>query len=348
MNFSQTGIDENAHFCYETPGSCPKIIYPLALLYTMYIFFVVASLLTICGNLLVIITISYFRHLHTPTNYLILSLAVADLLVGGIVMPPGMVRSLETCWYFGDFFCKFHASADFSLCNTSVLHLTLISVDRYYAVCQPLRYQNKITTSSTMIMIVAAWSLGTLFGFGMIFLELNIKGIEDWYFGSVVCDGGCYAVQSMTSCLVYTFGFFYIPMLVIFGFYTKIFLVAQKQVQSIHSMAHQNVNSQNKIISSNKMDQKATKTLTLIVGIFLVCWTPFYLTNFVASCIQYNIPSLLYEIFMWIGYLNSLFNPIIYVFFYSWFRTQIQKLFGKIFNHEAAAISLTVADFAGL
>ncbi|KPP57913.1 hypothetical protein Z043_124312, partial [Scleropages formosus] len=126
-------------------------------------------ILMVFGNLLVNITVANFKQLHTPTNYLVLSLAVTDFFVGAIVMPPSMVRSLETCWYFGELFCKIHTSIDITLCNTSVLNLSLISVDRYYA--------TKITNSVTATMVLTCWTLSAVMAFLMIYLELSIWGV---------------------------------------------------------------------------------------------------------------------------------------------------------------------------
>uniref|UniRef100_W5NMX9 Trace amine-associated receptor 1-like n=1 Tax=Lepisosteus oculatus TaxID=7918 RepID=W5NMX9_LEPOC len=161
----------------------------------IYMICVAIILFTVCGNLFVVISIAHFKQLHTPTNFLVLSLAVADLLLGGFVMPPSMVRSLETCWYYGDLFCKIHSSIDTMLCTTSIFHLSFISIDRYYAVCEPLKYQTKITIYVALFMVVISWSVSAVIGFGLIFLELNIKGIEDVYYENIYCVGGCTLIQ---------------------------------------------------------------------------------------------------------------------------------------------------------
>ncbi|KAI4567419.1 hypothetical protein MJG53_008998 [Ovis ammon polii x Ovis aries] len=117
--------------CYEhLNGSCVKTPYspaPRLILYTVFSF---GAVLTVFGNLLVMISILHFKQLHSPTNFLIASLACADLLVGVTVMPFGTVRSVESCWYFGERYCQLHSCFEGSFCYASIYHLCFISLDR--------------------------------------------------------------------------------------------------------------------------------------------------------------------------------------------------------------------------
>uniref|UniRef100_A0A3B4UWT1 Trace amine-associated receptor 1 n=1 Tax=Seriola dumerili TaxID=41447 RepID=A0A3B4UWT1_SERDU len=179
--------------CYESRNvSCQRTIYPLPIRITLYLILGITVILTVCGNLLVTVSIAYFKQLHTPTNYLIASLAVSDLLLGVLVMFPSMIQCVETCWYFGDVFCNVYMSSDVMLCTASILNLSFISLDRHYAVCQPLLYRRKVTVNVVLIMILLSWSVSALIGFGMIFLKLNIWGVEEFYYNHVACEGGCY------------------------------------------------------------------------------------------------------------------------------------------------------------
>ncbi|XP_049444546.1 trace amine-associated receptor 13c-like [Epinephelus fuscoguttatus] len=104
------------------------------------------TVLTVMLNLLVIISISHFRQLHTPTNLILLSLAVSDLFVGLAVMPPTII-SLQSCGFLGKITCAFLYLLGFTLTSASVGNMVLISVDRYVAICDPLRYSSMITLS---------------------------------------------------------------------------------------------------------------------------------------------------------------------------------------------------------
>ncbi|ETE68192.1 Trace amine-associated receptor 1, partial [Ophiophagus hannah] len=125
--------------CESINGSCIKNSWSMSIRFSMYIFMLCVILATVAGNLAVIISVSHFKQLHTPTNFLILSMAMVDFLLGFCVMPYSMIRSVENCWYFGEFFCKIHTSVDIMLSTASIFHLSFISIDRYYAVCDPLR-----------------------------------------------------------------------------------------------------------------------------------------------------------------------------------------------------------------
>uniref|UniRef100_UPI003AAB9BE3 trace amine-associated receptor 1-like n=1 Tax=Centroberyx gerrardi TaxID=166262 RepID=UPI003AAB9BE3 len=317
--------------CFESRNtSCLRTIYPLSVRVSLYLLLGVMVVLTVCGNVLVVVSVAQFKQLHTPTNYLILSLAVSDLLLGLLVMFPSMILTVETCWYFGDVFCKVWNSADVLLCTASILNLSFISIDRYYAVCQPLLYRSKITVNAVLIMILVSWSVSAVVGFGMIFLELNILGIEEFYYTHVACEGGCVLFQSGVSSTVSSLLSFYIPGVVMLGIYLKIFLVAQRQVRSIHNTR-----------TSDPSQTKATKTLAIIMGAFLSFWTPFFVCNVINPFISYSTPPALFGTLLWVGYLNSTVNPLVYAFFYSWFRKAFRVIIsGKIFNSDISDIKL--------
>ncbi|XP_030237725.1 trace amine-associated receptor 1-like [Gadus morhua] len=293
-----------------------------------------AVVLTVLGNLFVIVAISHFKQLHTPTNYLTLSLAVSDFLLGVLVMFPGMINAVETCWYFGDMLCKLYTSSDVLLCTASILNLSFISIDRYYAVCHPMLYPRKITVHTAVVMILVTWCVSAVVGFGMIFLNLNIMGMEEFYHNNVVCEGGCILFTTGVASTLSAVIAFYIPGVIMLGTYLKIYMVAQRQVRTIGLQ-----NSRSSKV--DKHQRKATKTLAIIMGVFLSVWLPFFLCFIIDPLIGYSVPPALFNTFVWLGYFNSTINPLVYAFFYSWFRKAFQMIIsGRIFRSDMSDTKL--------
>ncbi|XP_071769057.2 trace amine-associated receptor 1-like [Centroberyx gerrardi] len=290
----------------------------------LYIFLGSVSVLTICGNLLVITSILYFKQLHTPTNYLILSLAVSDLLVGAVSLPFSMKYSATKCWYIEDLFCKIRLSVDISLCISSILNLCCISVDRYYAVCQPLRYRTKINVHVAGVMILVNWNVSVLVG-----LVITILGVNRGK-----CDITCFTIIFPISLVMSSFFSFYLPAIIMLSIYLKIFLVAQRQALRIQNTNCQSIKSG---ASVSKKERKATKTLAIVMGIFLICWTPFFLSFTLRPLNNYSTPGPVNETLHWVGLSNSMINPFVYAFFYSWFRAAFRMIIsGKIFQGDFA------------
>ncbi|XP_066569449.1 trace amine-associated receptor 13c-like [Amia ocellicauda] len=139
---------EAVQYCFQSSNSsCTKEVRPTAVYAVIYISAAVVVMLTVCGNLLVIISISHFKQLHTPTNLLLPSLAVAGLLMGVTVIPFCLVVLIQTCWYFGETVCMFYNIFSFGLPPVSVNHVACIAIDRYLAECDPLLYSTRITVN---------------------------------------------------------------------------------------------------------------------------------------------------------------------------------------------------------
>ncbi|XP_068199396.1 trace amine-associated receptor 1-like [Antennarius striatus] len=301
---------------------CNNTTNDVAAVNTMYLFLTFLGLLSVfimCGNLLVIISIIYFRQLRTPTNYLILSLAVADLLVGVLVLPLSIV-SLIICGHLQNVICKLRGCFDIILCTCSILNLCSISVDRYYAVCQPLKYRAKVNIHVIMIMILLSWTVSALNGIIITILGVNQENSN---------MKKCVLFKNASSAILGTFSSFFLPAFIMSMIYVKILTEAQKQTRSIQNTTSQLTKTE------RKMERKATKTLAIIMGVFIVCWSPFFLSVAFNSLSHYKIPVPLIEAFKWLGWSNSMLNPFVYGFFYRWFRTAFRMIIsGKIFQAD--------------
>uniref|UniRef100_A0AAQ5ZQV1 G-protein coupled receptors family 1 profile domain-containing protein n=1 Tax=Amphiprion ocellaris TaxID=80972 RepID=A0AAQ5ZQV1_AMPOC len=146
----------------DPPGSGIVVVYVL-----LYII----SVLTAALNLLVIISISHFRQLHTPTNFLLLSLAVSDFFVGFLVMPVEILL-MQTCWMLGDLMCALYYLLPLIITTASVGNIVLISADRYVAICDPLHYPTRITKKRMRISVCV---LSGILSNCQIFIVLSIN-----------------------------------------------------------------------------------------------------------------------------------------------------------------------------
>uniref|UniRef100_A0A3B4YTY5 G-protein coupled receptors family 1 profile domain-containing protein n=1 Tax=Seriola lalandi dorsalis TaxID=1841481 RepID=A0A3B4YTY5_SERLL len=176
-------------------NSCKKPTPPQSNAMFFYIVISSISLLTSALNLLVIISISHFRQLHSPTNLLILSLAVSDLLVGLLLMPVEIFFT-EACWFLGELMCALYYVAVFTITSSSVGNMVLISIDRYLAICDPLRYTTRVTLGRTRICVCLCWICSVLYN------SLILKDFLRQPFSQNSCYGECILVLiDVLTCL---------------------------------------------------------------------------------------------------------------------------------------------------
>ncbi|XP_052463196.1 trace amine-associated receptor 13c-like [Carassius gibelio] len=298
----------------------------------MYVFFSLLSAWTVFLNLLVIISISHFKKLHTPTNLIILSLAVADMLIGLIVMPVDAIKLTETCWYFGDTFCDVFMVIMGLLISTSLCNLVLIAVDRYVAVCHPLLYPKKITMTKTLISICLCWFFSSTYNIGFL--------VSGRYFAasqrSDGCYGKCYLVISLSWTSTDLFFSFLLPCTMIITLYLRIFYVAHQQVKVINSLM-----KSGKCVTEGSVrrisESKAALTLGIIVTVYLLCYIPYIVS---ATCSTVISPATV-TFLLWTLYVNSGLNPLIYALFYRWFKISVKHILKfKIFEPGSSLVDI--------
>ncbi|XP_028809273.1 trace amine-associated receptor 4-like [Denticeps clupeoides] len=295
----------------------------------MYTFMLAIILVTVFGNLLVIMSISHFRQLQSPTNFIILSLALVDCLLGCLVLPYSMMRSVEGCWYLGETVCTLHSSLDMGLSVASLLHVCLISADRYWAICYPFRYGGNSTVLFVAFGTSITWLFSIILSFGVLFSKVNLLGVETVFLN--LCVGACVLMFNKEWGIIAPIVTFFLPAAVMVSLYLKIFYVARRHAQSISDRHGVDASPQ----ISDQKERKAAKTLSFVVGVFVLCWMPYFITTIMDPFLNFSAPTGVFDALGWFGYFNSTCNPLIYGFFYPRFQKAFKMIMSRlIFKHD--------------
>ncbi|XP_038579686.1 trace amine-associated receptor 13c-like [Micropterus salmoides] len=307
---------EEAELCFPQllNISCKKHIRPQSEAMLIYIVLSSISLLTVALNLLVIISISHFRQLHTPTNLLLLSLAVSDFLVGLLVMPFQILLT-EPCWLLGDLVCALHYFINFMIICASVVNMVLISVDRYVAICDPLHYPNKITTERVQIWVFLCWGYSVFYSVALLYDNLKQPGKYN------SCYGEC--VINIIGAVDLIFSFV-IPISAIIILYVRVFVVAVSQARAMRSHITAVTLKSSETVTAKKSEIKAARTLGVIVAVFLMCYCPYYCVSL--SGYELVMGSSTEVVMGFLVFFNSCLNPMLYAFFYPWFRKSVKLI----------------------
>ena len=185
---------------------------------------------SVFGNLLVICSVIRYRRLRVITNYFIVSLALADMLVALGAMTFNASVQLSDRWMFGLVVCELWNSLDVYFSTISILHLCCISVDRYAAIVLPLEYPMKMTRTRVLMMILAAWMAPILISFIPIFLGWYAT---DEYLRSRSPDECSWEVN-MWFAVVSSSISFWIPGVIMVCLYLRVFREADRQEQMLH------------------------------------------------------------------------------------------------------------------
>ncbi|XP_060105908.1 5-hydroxytryptamine receptor 2C isoform X2 [Heteronotia binoei] len=295
-------------------------------------------LLTIGGNILVILAVSLEKKLQNATNYFLMSLAVADMLVGILVMPVSLITILY----------------DVLFSTASIMHLCAISLDRYVAIRNPIEHSRFNSRTKAIMKIAAVWTISI-----GISLPIPVIGLQDD--SRVFVNGSC-VLNDENFVLIGSFVAFFIPLIIMVFAYCLTIQVLQKQalvfmygeapkqrrssmnclkkenntenlsmLQNHEATSHLNspVNKEAVLFRKGTMqsinnERRASKVLGIVFFLFLIMWCPFFITNIMSvlckeACDEVLLGELL-DVFVWVGYICSGVNPLVYTLFNKIYR----------------------------
>lgn len=181
-------------------------------------------ILTIVGNILVILSVFTYKPLRIVQNFFIVSLAVADLTVAILVLPLNVAYSIRGRWDFGIHICKMWLTSDVLCCTASILNLCAIAMDRFWAITDPINYAQKRTVGRVLKLIIFVWILSLLIS------SPPLLGWNDWpdHFEE---DTPCMLTSKKSYVIYSSLGSFFIPLIIMTIVYIEIFVATRRRLR---------------------------------------------------------------------------------------------------------------------
>ncbi|CAG4939656.1 unnamed protein product [Colias eurytheme] len=280
------------------------------------------------GNSLVCVAVYRNHSMRTVTNYFLVNLAVADFMVILFCLPATVLWDVTETWFLGDALCKILLYFQSVSVTVSVLTLTFISVDRWYAICFPLKFKSTINRAKTAILVI--WTLSLLFNTPELVVLTTVKVVPLRFNLEYLVQ--CTATWSTTSDFVWHI----IKVVFIYTIPLLLMTVAYHQIVRVLWRSHKIPGQAEtvKLASAEETQlrsrRKAAKMLVAVVVMFAVCYFPVHLLSalrYILDMKQNEVLTCLALLSHVMCYANSAINPLIYNFMSGKYRREFRRAF---------------------
>ncbi|XP_029435623.1 growth hormone secretagogue receptor type 1-like [Rhinatrema bivittatum] len=311
--------------CHFTTNSSSPVgllpFYPFSFpaIYGVTVICVLLFIIGVAGNISTILIISRFKGMRTTTNMYLSSMALSDIFIF-LCMPIDLYKMWHyRPWSFGDLLCKFTQFLSEACTHSTILHITALSVERYLAVCFPLRAKVIITKTKIKILILVLWTLA-LSSASPIFVLVGVEyenGTDPADTSECKCTN--YAVTSgLLNIMAWVSSlYFFVPVCCLSVLYG---LIGRKLWKR-------------KKCYQDKNNTQTVKMLAVIVLAFVLCWLPFHVGRNLLSLssgtpAMYLVTQYFSLISCVLFYLSAAINPILYNTMSARYREAARRMLG--------------------
>ncbi|KAL1477124.1 hypothetical protein MTO96_035998 [Rhipicephalus appendiculatus] len=346
-DFSQISDEDDLPEDYDYEESAWR--FDLADLIPTAVVYGATLLLGLVGNLLIVYTVARFPRMRSISNLFLASLASADLLIVLLCVPVKFGQLFSYTWTLGELGCKLLLYVQHVSMICSVLNLTFLSIERYYAVIHPVRSRYLCTFSQARRVIIFIWLAAFLTALPIIFVQVHVEmGVRRrayWCMRDEASPGAWRSFEIYMLILVLC-----IPTLVMGYAYAKIcaqlWMVVRERahltsgsactemLEKVPGKPGFSVNGDKRFLGKPSRADEDTvkqviKMLILVVSLFVLCWAPILILNVLTafgsvSALNYSYLKPLRTCFHLLSYLNSCVNPLVYGFMSRSFRVSFR------------------------
>ncbi|XP_072341443.1 probable G-protein coupled receptor 19 [Scyliorhinus torazame] len=275
------------------------------------VIFGVMWLVALLGNSLVCLVIHRSRRTQSTTNYFVVSMACADLLISVASTPFVLLHFTTGRWMLGDVMCKLVRYIQYLTPGVQIYVLLSICVDRFYTIVYPLSF--KVSREKAKKMIAASW----IFDAAFVSPTLFLYGTEGGTCNLFLPQSWSGVVYGTVHLLV---GFL-VPSVLIILFYQKVI----KYIWRIGTDGRTVRRTMN-IVPRTKV--KTIKMFLMLNGMFLLSWFPFYVVQiWQPDQIDYTTCSALFLSVALVSFSSSASKPSLYSIFNANFRRGMKETF---------------------
>ncbi|XP_029466555.1 melanopsin [Rhinatrema bivittatum] len=308
----------------EASHAFPTVDVPDHVHYTIGAVILAVGITGMLGNFLVIYAFCRSRSLRTPANIFIINLAISDFLMSVTQAPTFFATSLHKRWIFGEKGCELYAFCGAIFGITSMITLTVISVDRYFVITRPLASIGMMSKKRAVLILLGvwlyslAWSLPPFFGWSAYVPEGLLTSCT-WDYMTFTPSVRAYTM--LLFCFV-----FFIPLFVIIYCYFFIFKAIKTTNRAVQKIGSDDNKESQKQYQKMKNEWKMAKIALIVILLYVISWSPYSTVALMAFAgYAHVLTPYMNSVPAVIAKASAIHNPIIYAITHPKYRMAIAK-----------------------